>query len=136
MTAAQGYAFLIQLLGDLMWKNRPDEEVITIDDVRDSLPGANRRMGTSVLAPEFSDLSQIDRTYLLAMALEDIPRRTGRIAARMGVDAQYANIYRQRLIDAGIIYADGYGVVAFVTPGMDHYVREHTDITELPLRAT
>lgn len=133
-TAAQGYAFLIQLLGDLMWKNRSTENTITIEDVQASIPKANRRMGISVLAPEFSDLSQIDRTYLLAMALEELPRRTGRIAARMGVDAQYANMYRQRLIDAGIIYADGYGIVAFVTPGMDRYVREHTDITELPLR--
>jgi hypothetical protein len=134
--AAQGYAFLVQLLGDLMWKSRPSEDSIDLDDVLAAIPKANRRMGVSVLAPEFSGLSQVDRTYLLAMALEEPPRRTGRIAARMGVDAQYANMYRQRLIEAGIIYAEGHGTVAFTTPGMDQYVREHTDLTDLPLRPT
>ena len=131
--AAQGYAFLVQLLGDLMWKNRPTEAVITAEDVIEVVPKASRRMGANILGPDLEGLSQIDRTYLLAMALEEVPRSTGRIASRMGVDPGFANVYRQRLIGAGVIRANGYGNVEFVTPGMDRYILERTDITELPL---
>ena len=133
LDAAQGYAFLVQLLGDLMWKNRPTEAVITAEDVIEVVPKARRRMGANILGPDLEGLSQIDRTYLLAMALEEVPRSTGRIASRMGVDPGFANVYRQRLIGAGVIRANGYGNVEFVTPGMDQYILERTDITELPL---
>mgnify|MGYP002737504354 CR=1 FL=1 len=129
----RGYSFLVQLLGDLMWKNRPDEQVITADDLDAALPQASRRMGNSVIAPEFRDLSPVDRSYLLAMTLGDLPARTGKIAERLDVTAQYGNVYRQRLIDAGVIQSVGHGLVDFVTPGMDEYVREHTVIEELHL---
>ena len=68
VAAAQGYAFLVQLLGDLMWKNRPAEAVITVEDVIEAVPKATRRMGANILGPDLEGLSQIDRTYLLAMA--------------------------------------------------------------------
>lgn len=130
--AAQGYAFLVQLLGDLMWKNRPEEPVITAADVQAAIPKAARRMGASILAPDLAGLSDVDRTYLLSMALESSPRRTSKIAARMGVAMDYGTVYRQRLITAGIIRAAGHGIVEFTTPGMAQYVLEHFDGAELP----
>lgn len=121
-----GYSFLIQLLGDLMWRNRPDEPLIDLEDLRAAEPQASRRMGDSVIAPEFRELSAVDRSYLLAVSLEGSPARTGKVAERLRVSAQYGNVYRQRLIDAGVIQSVGHGLVDFVTPGMNEYVREHT----------
>lgn len=70
-------------------------------------------------------LSPIDRTYLLAMAQDDGPSSTSTIAQRMGRDANYANIYRMRLLDAQVIKEAGHGYVDFAIPYLREYLREH-----------
>ena len=70
-------------------------------------------------------LSDVDRTYLLAMAQDDGPSRTGKVAERMGVSAQYAGEYRRRLIKGGIIEAAGHGFVHFTIPYTAEHLREH-----------
>lgn len=126
--ATRGYPFLVQLIGDLAWKNRPGGAAITVADVNAAIPKAQRRMGHSVIAPELRSLSGVDRSYLLAMAREGTPSRTARVAERMGVTPDYATQYRRRLLDAGVIAAAGHGLVDFVTPGMAEYILEHAAV--------
>ena len=86
---------------------------------------AKRKLGQLVHEPALSDLSQVDRTFLVAMAVDDGPSSMADIAQRLGVNAQYAGNYRRRLIDAEIIAATGYGLVDFELPYMREYLREH-----------
>ncbi len=53
------------------------------------------------LESALNDLSDVDREYLVAMAVDDGPSRTADVAARLGKSAQYANTYRGRLLAAG-----------------------------------
>lgn len=123
--AVDGYPFMIQLVGYHSLKAHKGNGPITIDDVSAGLMAARRRLGRHVHTPALRPLSSVDRTYLLAMAQDDGPSRTGKIAERMDVTAQYAGEYRRRLIRDGIIESAGYGKVRFTIPYTADHMREH-----------
>ena len=50
------------------------------------------------------------------MACDDGASAMAEIAARMGVTPDYAQKYRRRLIDAGVVEAAGRGRVTFAVP--------------------
>ncbi len=60
------------------------------------------------------------------MAIDgDGPSRTGQVAARLHVEAQYAGVYRDRLIGHGIIEPAGHGLVRFTIPYLGEHLAEH-----------
>jgi AAA ATPase domain len=123
--ATRGYPFMIQLVGHQIWRQAPSELVIDLDQVERGTSLARRRLGQLVVEPSLQDLSETDRTFLLAMAHDDGPATMKSIAERLGVDATYAGQYRLRLIEAEIIISSSYGKVDFALPSMRDYLREH-----------
>ncbi|NMM94684.1 ATP-binding protein [Bifidobacterium oedipodis] len=122
--ATYGYPFMIQLVGYNIWRRAKDNHI----DLAAALSGiesARIRLGGTVHEPAVEDLSDVDRTYLLAMAQDDGPSRTGDVAKRMGRDLQYAGRYRERLIQAGIIYPVSYGYVDFTIPYLREWLQQH-----------
>lgn len=122
--ATGGYPFMVQLVGHQVWRAAATD-VITLADVEAGVPAARLRLGSTVHASAVADVSAIDRSYLLAMAQDDDESSTGDVAARLGVTARYANVYRSRLIDAGLIGSTGWGSVTFAIPHLRQYLREH-----------
>ena len=57
------------------------------------------------------------------MAQDDGPSSTSVVASHMGEGMDYANIYRQRLIDKHIIAAPARGRVDFAIPFLREYLR-------------
>src|SRR5699024_8496589 len=123
--AAAGYPFMIQLVGYYSLKNAASAGIVDVSAVETGIAAARRRLGRLVHAAALRPLPDIDRTYLLAMAQDDGPSRTGAIAQRMGVNAQYAGQYRSRLIRDGIIEPAGHGKVRFTIPYTADHLREH-----------
>lgn len=122
--ATGGYPFMIQLVGYNVWRvTRTD--IITLDDARRGIPAARMRLGQTVHATALADLSDIDRTFLLAMSHYDGPARMGDISRDLNVPTNYAAVYRSRLIAAGMIRPDSYGSVDFALPFLREYLREH-----------
>ncbi|TPF85924.1 hypothetical protein BW13_08135 [Bifidobacterium sp. UTCIF-37] len=122
--ATHGYPFMIQLVGYNIWRKAPGS-VIDAGAARAGVEAARIRLGGTVHEPAIEDLSSVDRTYLLAMAQDQGPSRTGDIAQRLGKDPQYAGRYRERLIQAGIIYPSAYGYVDFTIPYLRQWLQEH-----------
>lgn len=122
--ATGGYPFMIQLVGQYALR-KADSDVIGRQAVESGLVDARRRLGELVHEPSLADLSEVDRTFLLAMAQDDGPAKIADIAGRMGVDSQYAGNYRRRLIDAEMIRPTGHGYVDFELPYMREYLRTH-----------
>lgn len=120
--AIGGYPFLLQLVGHRAWKRAVGD--LTVGDVEVGIAEAQRRLGRNVHAPALRPLSAVDRTFLLAMACDDGPSRTSDVAVRMGVNAQYAGVYRRRLIEDGIIEPIGRGFVRFTIPYLAEYLRQ------------
>lgn len=125
VAAANGYAFLVQLVGYHAWNADPEDPQITIDAARAGVGNAVRRVGQLVHGPALRDLSEVDKSFLLAMAQDDGPSRTSVVGARLGVDANYASQYRRRLLAAELIQPVAHGYIDFALPYLRDYLREH-----------
>ena len=122
--ATGGYPFMIQLVGQHAFRNLSGSK-INENAVSLGIGAARRKLGQLVHEPSIADLSEVDRTFLTAMSTDDGPSRMSDIAARMGVDAQYAGTYRKRLIDAEMIRPTSHGYVDYELPYMREYLRSH-----------
>ena len=69
-------------------------------------------------------LSDKDVEFLRAMAQGEGESSIADIAERMGVTADYAQKYRRRLIDSGVVEQVRRGHVAFAVPELAGYLRE------------
>jgi hypothetical protein len=122
--ATGGYPFLIQLVGYHVWR-RAIEGIVTDESLADGIDAARRRLGSTVLQASISDLSHVDRTFLLKMAEDNGPSKLSDIATRLGENTKYAGVYRRRLMDAGVIINAGRGLLDFSVPHLRQYLREH-----------
>jgi hypothetical protein len=94
--------------------------------VEKGVAAARRRLGSLVHETALADLSDQDRTFLIAMSVDDGPSRMSDIRRRMGgIIPQHGNTYRERLIRAGVIEQVRHGVVDFALPYLREYLREH-----------
>ena len=136
-TATGGYPFLIQLVGYHVWRFSKDAGHVTEESLERGIEAARRRLGSTVLATSLADLSDVDKTFLLKMALDAAPTRLTDIADRMGRERRYVSVYRKRLIDAGVIRSAGRGYVEFAVPHLAEHLREHAaQLHEPGLRST
>lgn len=125
----RGYPFLIQLVGHRSWRVQPKKPEITLEHARAGIDGAVRRAGRMIHEPALQDLSDVDRSFLAAMAIDEGPSQIADIAERMNVNLNYANQYRRRLLAAEMIVPSGRGRLSFTLPYLRDYLNDHT-VTE------
>jgi hypothetical protein len=118
-----GYPFMVQLVGHQMWR-AGSGKTITTDDVERGVAVARRRLRELVHETALNDLSDVDRSFLRAMAVDDGPSRVADIVRRMGKGSQYINTYRGRLAAAGVIEAPARGRLDFAIPYLRETLRE------------
>lgn len=123
--ATRGYPFMIQLVGYHVWAKAGENSLIETDQVEQGVDAAMIRLGETVHEPAVEVLSSMDRTFLLAMSQDTGPSRMKDICQRINRNSQYANQYRQRLMDAGVIAESGYGYVDFTIPYLRNWLRDH-----------
>ena len=121
----RGYPFLIQLVGAQVWRRRRSEPEISMQSAHEGVSDALRRLGRLVYEPALADASDIDKSFLLAMAKDDGPSRMKDIQERLEIDANFASQYRLRLIASELIESTGHGYVDFALPYLRDYLREH-----------
>lgn len=121
----RGYPFLIQLVGARVWRLHPSELEISPDDAQLGVSDALRRLGSLVHEPALADASDIDKSFLLAMAKDDGPSKMADIQRRLNVGVNYASQYRLRLIAVELIEPVRHGYVDFAVPYLREYLRSH-----------
>lgn len=123
--ATGGYPFLVQLVGYHVWRSTTATH-ISLATTLDGITAARRRLGSLVHETALNDLSDVDRTFLMAMSPDNGPSRMRDILKRMGsVAPQYGNVYKNRLIEAGMIGSAGHGKVDYSLPYLRDFLREH-----------
>jgi hypothetical protein len=123
--ATEGYPFLIQLVGYYLWLEAGKANwKLDENSVHSALTAAQRRNTLVVVESALSDISDKDREFLDAMALQDGPSAAGLIGNIMTAKPNVVSKYRKRLIAAGLIESAGYGRVDFAIPGLRQYLRE------------
>ena len=90
-------------------------------------------MESLVHEPALADLSNVDRAFLAAMAIDDGPSRISEIARRLGVELGYTSVYRQRLLDAQMIESAGHGLLRFTLPRMTEHLRRRGAVDQVTL---
>lgn len=120
-----GYPFLIQLVGSHCWRVTPSSRSISSADASIGVENAHRRLGALVHAPALTGASDVDKSFLLAMAQDAGPSRMGDITRRLGVDKEYAGVYRSRLIASELIEPVRFGYVDFTLPFLREYLKDH-----------
>ena len=123
--ATSGYAFMVQLVGFYSWAAAsPASASITREHVESGIAEANRRVSRLVLAPVWRELSPVDKRFLRAMAADDGESLLADIAQRLDVDLNYAGVYRQRLIRAGMIVATTRGRIDLAHHAARQWIRK------------
>lgn len=122
--ATGGYPFLVQLVGYHVWRLSKSEGV-TDQTLSRGIEAARKRLGSTVLDTALADLSDVDRTFLVKMSIDDGPSNMSSIAERMDESIKYVGVYRRRLLDTGIIRPAGRGKVEFTLPYLAEHLRHH-----------
>lgn len=120
--ATEGSAYLMQLVGHCLTRyargGRVDEPVLA-----DALRAARADFERDVCETSLAALSDMDAAFLSAMSKDDGRSKTSEVAERLGVTRDYAQKYRKRLLDAGIIRVTGHGSVGFAVPYLRDWLR-------------
>ena len=117
--ATDGLPYLIQLIGYYLSKEEKDIDDKAVDK---AVFLAKIEIYKNIHEPLVWGLSSKDRVFLWAMAQDEGASEFGGIARRMGVSTGYASKYRERLINAGVIYSSAYGELAYTLPYMREYI--------------
>lgn len=119
---SQGYPYFIQAYGAAAW-NASDTNPIPLSAVRQGEPEALDMLDHGLYMSRWLRATENGRAYLRIMAdLSDGPVRTADVKKRFA-NAGSAASARSSLIELGLIYAAGYGQVAFSVPRMAEFVR-------------
>lgn len=117
--ASGGHPYLVQLVGYYMWQaaHRRRSTVIAAEDVDRAVADAGIAFQDAVCAPTFDGLSLAQRNFLEGMAV-DWPDSTSvtELAARLGKSRSWGSKYRERLLRAQVIRAEGGGRVSYAIP--------------------
>jgi hypothetical protein len=120
--ATRGYAYLLQLVGYYILKLVGDATIITHEMVEAAATSAKEDLVSGVFEASLKPLSSKDREFLVAMSQDGNTSTIASVQDRMGVTPSYAQQYRQRLIEQGIISSKRRGELEFNMPFMSDYL--------------
>lgn len=122
--ATAGSPYLMQLVGHNVVARANEGEPVGDRVLDAALRAARRDFENDVCQTTLAALSERDIDFLLAMSKDERRSRISELANRMRVSEDYAQKYRRRLIDAGVIEPAGRGYVRFAVPYLADYLRE------------
>ncbi len=114
--ATKGSPYMFQLVGHYIALYADAGEELAKRTLDDALYAAQSDYENDVCDTTLAALSEQDVRFLQAMSEDAQMSKMSEIAERMGVSQDYAQKYRKRLIDAGVIEAQGRGFVRFAVP--------------------
>ena len=131
----RGFPYLLQLLGYYLVELTDGGDGIDVSVVRQAFASALCDLDEDVFKTTLQPLSERDVDFLHAMAQEPATDKMSEIQSRMGVSEKYVQVYRARLIEAGVIQPTHRGRVAFTLPYMGDYLRRKAELTSFDVYA-
>ena len=123
VNASGGHPFTIQLLGYHSWEMAAPAARIDATHATAGTLEADHAVLEQIVKPIWSGLSNMDRSFLWAMSLDEAESEMSRIAERIERSPNFAQTYRRRLIDAGAIESADRGKVRFSYQQMGPWLR-------------
>ncbi|HAM15646.1 MAG TPA: ATP-binding protein [Eggerthellaceae bacterium] len=122
--AVQGSPYMLQLVGHYLSLYAGESGNVEASVLQDAIEASKTAFERDVCETTLASLSDRDIDFLKAMSADAEASRISDIAQRMGVTDDYAQKYRKRLIESGIIKAPRRGHVRFAVPYLASYLRQ------------
>lgn len=126
VSAVDGFAFLLQLVGYYAWDASPDNALVSTGDFEQGIALARDALEGRVLEATYRELSTGDILFLEAMLQDEGDSNISDIAARLGKSPSLTGQHRARLAAAGVIGQRRRGVVGFDLPFFREYLESRT----------
>lgn len=120
----KGSPYLLQLIGHNIVSFADDEGDITNQGFEEALDRAEKDFENDICQTSLAPLSDTDIAFAEALAELGSPAKMSNVAEKMGKSQDYAQKYRTRLLEAGIIEAPRRGEVAFAVPYLEGYLKK------------
>lgn len=124
--ASKGSPYMMQLIGHNIVVGAQNSNV-TNDTLTRAIKLAEQDYINDICKTTINALSEKDVDFLRAMSDDEGISNLSDIASRMGVTSDYAQKYRRRLIDAGVIAVSGRGKVTYDVPYLKDYLKSGFD---------
>lgn len=137
VTLAQGYPYLVQLVGYLAFAAAAREGAAAIgrEHVASISDEAVQTMGAQIHHPSLKGVPAAQLNYLTAMsdlaATQGAEIMTADIAAALGKTPNATTDTRSKLLDRGLIDAAGWGKVSFALPYFAEFLRSGGRVTKV-----
>ncbi|KJR45150.1 hypothetical protein UF75_4455 [Desulfosporosinus sp. I2] len=118
-----GYPFFIQEYGQCVW-NYISDDVIDIDGVNSSYPEYLSKLDDSFFKVRYNRTTPKEKEFLFAMEkCNSYPCQMSQVASYMNQKPRSISLFRNNLINKGLIYAPSHGEVDFTVPQFDSYLK-------------
>ena len=114
----KGYPFAFQVLGYLCFEHGLSEDGLTQDIIQEY----DQYLDEYVYSKLWAELSDIDRKIIKEMSYSEETGVTD-IREAVSMSTEAFSVYRRRLINKGIICAEGYGKIELSLPRFDVFVK-------------
>ena len=135
----RGAPYFAQLLGFQLWKHLRKSPSANVSEtaIASAAEKAYAIFGRTVADTLLNDMTPVERTFLMAMAVDagDVSKIDD-IAERMGRDLNYAYQYRHKLIAADVIFANGTKRVSFTDTAIRDHLRTTPQFEEFQRKLT
>ena len=123
IAATEGSPYLMQLVGHYISCFAGDDGSINERALEEALDTAKKIFINDICKTTINTLSDVDMRFASAMAQDDGPSKIRTVAERMGVTGDYAQQYKKRLIDSGVIRQIRRGEIEFAIPYLKDYMK-------------
>lgn len=122
-----GHPYMLQLVGDKMWRAAGSAGgPITVDHARSAVGEAEQSLEDHLFAPTWHSLSDTDKRFLAALAVladTDGSPRVASICEAAGIGKNSASAYRRRLLLSGMVSPSGRGRLRLAHPAIGPWLR-------------
>ena len=118
----RGYPYLLQLIGYYILEYTGTSTEISNENISFAYKSAKRDMIDNIYEPVIKLLSNKDMQFLKAMSADGNNSQISMIKNRLNINDNTAQLYRKRLIDAGVIASTRRGEVEFTLPYFNEYL--------------
>jgi hypothetical protein len=121
--ATRGYPYLLQLVGYYILEYTDEAKEISAAIVDEAIETSRQALIENVHKTCLKPLSEKDLAFLEAMAKEGDESRMADIAKRLNASNSFAQQYRKRLIETGVVTSEKRGWLKFTIPYLGDYLR-------------
>ena len=121
----KGSPYMMQLIGHMITISADDEGLISEIAFDNAIELSKEDYINDICKTAVQPLSDVDISFIKAMTKDDEVCKMRDIASRMDVTSDYADKYKNRLLDAGIIAQERRGEVFFAVPYMKDYLTKY-----------